>query len=107
MNERVLEQYKLVEEDFKERFPDVSYTMIVTVWDDGDFTVVAQHGDYNNVMHYVEFYSGRGTIEYTTHNDVGVGAIRRSRDGKDYYVPNELIKYLNRKNKKNLRILKK
>jgi hypothetical protein len=104
MNKEILKQYDLVKEDFLKRFPNTSYTTITTIWDDGDFTITTQHGDENSTLHCVEYYSGRGTIEYTTDNRVGIGAIKRDYDGREYYIPSELVKYLNKKTNKTLNV---
>lgn len=106
MNERVLEQYKLVEQDFKKRFPNLPYTMMLNIWDDGDFKIVAQHGDNKNILHIVEYYSGRSSIIYYT-EIIKTNSIKIDKFGYKYYIPNELIKHLNKDTKKKLRILHK
>jgi hypothetical protein len=106
MNERVLEHYKLVEDDFKKRFPDASYTMMLNIWDDGDFKIVAQHGDSQDTIHIVEYYSGEGSIIYYTEK-MQSNAIKVDKFGYKYYIPNELIKYLNKETKENLKVSNK
>ena len=102
MNNEILLYYKLIESEFKKLFPSKEYTIITTVWNDSDFKITAQHGDDNNIIHYLTYLSSKKTIEYYTYNGVDVGAIKIGRDGKEYYVPNELVKYLNESNKNNL-----
>ena len=105
MNERVLEQYKLVEEDFKKRFPNLPYTMMLNIWDDGDFKIEGRHGD-NDTLHIVEYYSGRDSIIYYTEK-IQSNSIKIDKFGYKYYIPNELIKHLNKDTKKKLRIIHK
>ena len=106
MNEKVLEQYKLVEEDFKKRFPNSPYTMMLNIWDDGDFRIVAQYGDNQDILHIVEYDTNRDSIIYYT-EIIKTSSIKIDKFGNKYYVPNELIKHLNTDTKENLTILNK
>lgn len=106
MNKKVLEQYKLVEEAFKKRFPNLPHTMMLNIWDDGDFKIVAQYGDNQGILHIVEYYTGEGSISYYT-EIIKTDSIKIDKFGYKYYVPNELIKHLNTDTKENLEILNK
>jgi hypothetical protein len=105
MIQKVLEKYKEVEQEFKKRFPDAPYTMVSTTWNDGDFRVQARYGD-EHYIHIVEYYSKKDTITYEKDNAVEYNAVKIDKFGQWLYVPNKLIKYLNKDTIKKPRITK-
>ena len=90
------DKIKLVVKELLEKFPNVSYTIKILLWNDNDYMVTATHGDSNNnIIHSFEYYSQKLYVEYVSCPFLEK-AIKEDKFGNKYYIPDELIMHLNK-----------
>lgn len=78
---------------FKELPEDIEYTTKILIWNDGSFLVSLKHGT-QEAYHEFSYHSDKRIVEHT--KDIfQTDAVKEDAFGREYYVPNELIKYLN------------
>lgn len=93
MYEEYIEKCK--KEMFKHFDTDIYYTVKILIWNDGDFKVVITHGDKNADSHIFSIHkSVSEDVSYVTTPFLS-NAVKEDKYGNLYYVPNELIRYLN------------
>jgi len=96
------DKIEVVRKTMFEMFPNCHHTIIINLWDDGDYTVTAQHGD-NEKIHRFCYYTQDPVVRYTSEPFL-TKAIKMDKYGNTYYVPDELIPILNGDTKDNLNI---
>lgn len=88
-----IEIFEKVDEVVKlmlEKFPECHYTTTIRLWDDGDYSVECRHGSMDNLCHNIRYHKSVDSFTYESYQFLS-SAVKESCDGKQYYIPNELI----------------
>ena len=87
---------------FVDAFPDKPFTVMVLIWDDGDFKITCQYGDkqFIHKMIYHDSLHDDG-ITYEK-EEYASDAVKIDKDGNRFYIPDELIPYLNGNKQQNI-----
>lgn len=78
---------------FKTLSKNIEYTTKIVIWNDESFLVTLKHGNYNSIYEF-DYHSENKFVEISKNNFIA-NAIKEDAIGREYYVPNELIEYLN------------
>jgi hypothetical protein len=81
-----------LKKDMLKLFPDCSSTIMITVWEDGDYSVHCRYGD-GEVIHILHFQKSVAKVEYIVEPFLS-NAVKTDKFGNKYYIPDELIRYL-------------
>lgn len=77
-----------------EKFPGCFNTIMINIWDDGDYRVICRYGTNDELIHNFVYHKFTDTTEYI--QDVFLAnAIKSDKLGNQFYIPNELIPFLN------------
>lgn len=88
------EKIEMVRKALFEKFPNAPHTIIMHLWDDGDYQVTARYGDEESI-HNFSYYTQDDFITYEKDKFLS-SAIKEDKYGNQYYVPEELIGLLNK-----------
>lgn len=92
---------ELCKVEMYKKFPNAAHTIRILLWDDGDYEIRAVHGnDDDKLIHNFTYYSQEPYVKYNTERMVS-GAVKYDELGNEYYVPEELIKFLQEPEKYN------
>lgn len=95
IQEEIFEKIDEAKKLMKEKFPNNHHTIKILMWDDGDYLVECRHATPDLIIHNFKYHKSKGAFEFSSNPCVS-NAIKVDEYGKEYYVPNELIPYLNK-----------
>lgn len=85
---------ELCKSAFVEMFPIIPpHTIKVLLWDDGDYEVRLRHGK-GDIIHDFIYYSQEPKVKHEV-SELQSAAIKVDCKGRECYIPDELIPYLN------------
>ena len=93
-NEKIFDICKKLKKQMGELNPTHQSTTIIRMWEDDDFDVECRCGVGENV-HILRYQMSKNKIEYILDKFLS-NAVKVDEYGNKYYVPNELIKYMNK-----------
>ncbi len=71
-------------------FPDTPYTIVINIWNDDDFKVIAQCGDSDDMLHQFIFYTQEPDIVKYSKQKLLSKSIAYDAVGNRIYIPDEL-----------------
>ena len=93
MNE-IIETANSLKKQMMEKFPGKPSTIVIKIWEDDDFMVDCKFGDGEKI-YKLQYHKFRNTIEYMEEEIIS-NAVKEDAYGNTFYIPDELIKYLNK-----------
>ena len=91
---KIIEVANHLKKQMLEKFPGKPSTLIIKIWEDDDFMIDCKFGDGEKI-HKLQYHKFRGTTEYMEEECLS-NAIKEDAFGNTFYIPEELITYLNK-----------
>ena len=93
-NEHLIEIGNNLRTEMRKKFPHYGNTIVIHIWEDNDYRVECRCGTGERV-HTLTYHHSLGTTVWDEEVMLS-NAIKVDAQGNTYYIPDELIPYLNK-----------
>ena len=81
----------------KEKYPKYGNTIIISLWEDGDYQVECRCG-IGDKIYSIRYHKFSNRI-FSSFENMVTNAVKHDEYGNLYYIPTELIEYINQPEK--------